>query len=180
MRIRDLIARCIQRMREGACATCDNQAYCPAGRWQSALNLVEENAPGRGQANPFGDFLEKLTGWIAQSPATDDCFARRVENEIVPLLARGDATAEHVARQLGLSRQTLFRRLRDEGTSFQQLLDAKRRQLAIRYIGMEGQPIKVVAWKLGFSGPAAFTRAFKRWTGTSPGRFAIQPQARLS
>ena len=70
-----------------------------------------------------------------------------------------------------MSRQTLYRRLRAEGTTFEEILDAKRRQLAIRYLGLDRSSVKAAAYRLGFSDPAAFSRAFKRWTGRSPSEF---------
>jgi AraC-like DNA-binding protein len=70
-----------------------------------------------------------------------------------------------------MSRQTLYRRLKAEGTTFEDVLEAKRRQLAIRYLALEHTPVKVAAYRLGFSDPAAFSRAFKRWTGRNPSEF---------
>lgn len=90
---------------------------------------------------------------------------------MMPLLAANEATAARVAVAMGISRQTLYRRLDAEGTNFKELLAAKRQHLAIRYLRVEKVPVKVAAWRLGFSSPEAFSRAFKRWTGTSPGRF---------
>jgi AraC-like DNA-binding protein len=59
--------------------------------------------------------------------------------------------------------------LKAEGVTFEQLLDRVRRRAAIRMIREERLPVKDVAFRLGFSDPAAFSRAFKRWTGASPG-----------
>ena len=73
-----------------------------------------------------------------------------------------------IASQLGLSRQSLFRRLRAEGVTFEQVLDGLRHTLALRYLNGEGLSVKETAFRLGFSEPASFSRAFKRWTGTSP------------
>jgi AraC-like DNA-binding protein len=76
-----------------------------------------------------------------------------------------------------MSRQTLYRRLKAEGVTFEEVLEAKRRQLAIRYLALDRSSVKAAAYKLGFSEPAAFSRAFKRWTGTSPSRFRESPAA---
>jgi AraC-like DNA-binding protein len=84
------------------------------------------------------------------------------------LLAAGPVRIDDVARDLGFSRQTLYRRLKAEGMTFEQLLDALRRRLALRFIRDEGLSVKEAAYRLGFSDPAAFSRAFKRWTGASP------------
>ena len=87
---------------------------------------------------------------------------------VEPLLASGDANIDRVARELGLSRQTLYRRLKAEGVTFEQLLDELRHRLALKLLRDQHMSVKQAAWRLGFSDPAAFSRAFKRWTGTAP------------
>jgi AraC-like DNA-binding protein len=92
----------------------------------------------------------------------------RVEGVLLPLLHTGGASVAVVADELGVSRQTLFRRLRAEGTTFEQVLDELRRRLALQYLSAGGASVNETAYLLGFSEPAAFSRAFKRWTGSSP------------
>jgi AraC-like DNA-binding protein len=70
-----------------------------------------------------------------------------------------------------MSPRTLQRRLHEENTSHQQLLDELRRELAQRYLREPTIAIGETAFLLGFSEPSAFHRAFKRWTGTTPGTF---------
>lgn len=173
MSIKGMIARCIKRMRSGACATCDNRHVCPAGQWQAALALPnrDEGDANAAPANRAGRALAFLAQVMSQRAQRAPCFKREVEDALVPLLTTKEATVEEVAQRLAISRQTLYRRLRAEGTTFQDLLAATRRRLAIRYLAQEKVPVKVAAWRLGFSSQAAFARAFKRWTGTSPGRF---------
>jgi AraC-like DNA-binding protein len=96
-------------------------------------------------------------------------LAGRVETLLAPLLPGGRAGIETIARAMGLSRQTLYRRLKAEGATFEQVLDGLRRRLALRYLGPEGKSVGEASWLLGFSDRAAFSRAFKRWTGSSPG-----------
>lgn len=171
MRIKDMIARCIKERRGGACATCDNRRVCPAGRWQSALRPANHGAAAVARSQRFGALLAGVARLLTQGTMPAHSFTHEVEVALVPALAASEATVAQVADRLGLSRQTLYRRLRAEGTSFQELLAAKRRRLAIHYLGVERVPVKVAAWRLGFSSPAAFSRAFKRWTGTSPAHF---------
>lgn len=171
MRIKDMIARCMERMRAGACATCDNRRVCPAGRWQSAIDPVRQWSDTGRSSGIFGTLLDSAIRALADTMDPAPCFARQVEEAIVLLLATGEASSDRVSETLGVSRQTLYRRLLAEGTSFEELLTAKRRQLAIRYLGVERVPVKVAAWRLGFSSSEAFSRAFKRWTGVSPGQF---------
>lgn len=92
----------------------------------------------------------------------------RVEAAILPVLHTGQVSAQMAARQLGISRQTLYRRLKAEGASFEQILDGLRHQLALHYLAGRKVSVKETAYLLGFSDPAAFSRAFKRWTGNPP------------
>jgi len=107
-------------------------------------------------------------------------FRREVERHVEPLLQTGTIRIESVARALGCSRQTLYRRLKAEGVTFAQLLDGLRRRLALRFVREDGLSVKEASWRLGFSEPAAFSRAFKRWTGRNPGamRSRINPDRR--
>ena len=98
--------------------------------------------------------------------------AGTVRGQVVALLMAvlhtGAANMNMVADKLGMSRQTLFRRLKAEGTSFERLLDELRHQLALHYLGGDRVSVNETAYLVGFSDPAAFSRAFKRWTGSSP------------
>jgi len=73
-----------------------------------------------------------------------------------------------IASALAISIRQLQRELQAEGTSFQQLLDKTRQELALRYLEDPKFPIHDIAFLLGFSAPSAFNRAFKRWTGKTP------------
>ena len=92
----------------------------------------------------------------------------RVECLLIPILPTGEAKVETIARKLGLSRQTLFRKLKAEGVTFEQVLDELRHKLAREYLNGKNVSVNETAYLLGFSDPAAFSRAFKRWTGASP------------
>jgi AraC-like DNA-binding protein len=92
----------------------------------------------------------------------------RVEAVLLPLLHTGEVSADSVARTLGFSRQTLFRKLKAEDASYEQLLDALRLRMALRYLTGNRVSVNETAYLVGFSEPAAFSRAFKRWTGKSP------------
>ncbi|HEY0546410.1 MAG TPA: AraC family transcriptional regulator [Pyrinomonadaceae bacterium] len=80
----------------------------------------------------------------------------------------GDPGLEAISQQLGLSPRTLQRKLKDERTSHQDLLDEMRRDLSVRYLQEPEMAICEVAYLLGFSEPSAFHRAFRRWMGTTP------------
>ncbi|MBI3677801.1 MAG: AraC family transcriptional regulator [Proteobacteria bacterium] len=92
----------------------------------------------------------------------------RVESLLMPILHKGDVSMESIAGKLGLSRQTLFRKLKAEGVTFEKVLDELRHKLALHYLSGKKVSVNETAFLVGFSEPAAFSRAFKRWTGASP------------
>lgn len=81
----------------------------------------------------------------------------------------GSPRAANVARKLHVSERTLQRKLMVAGTTFRDVCDATRRGLAMGYLADRRVSISEVAFLLGFSDQASFTRAFRRWTGTPPG-----------
>jgi AraC-like DNA-binding protein len=89
------------------------------------------------------------------------------------VLARLDqpASFEFVASKLKTSTRTLRRKLELEGTSFRELVDELRAQVAIRYVHDTDLTVEDVASRLGFSDAAAFRHAFRRWTDSSPQEF---------
>ena len=78
-----------------------------------------------------------------------------------------------LAAPMALSRQTLFRKLKAEGVTFEKVLDELRQRLALDYLRARKVSVNETAYLVGFSDPAAFSRAFKRWTGSSPLRHAV-------
>ena len=105
---------------------------------------------------------------LERGTAARGSMRTRVENEIATLLPHGKARAAIVSSRLGMSQRSLARHLADQGTSFSELLNAIRRDLASRYLKDEGLSISQIAWLLGFQDPGAFSHAFKRWHGTAP------------
>ena len=92
----------------------------------------------------------------------------RVESQLMLILHRGDASMDVIASKLGLSRQTLYRQLKSEGVTFERVLDELRHKLALHFLAGRKVSVNETAYLVGFSDPTAFSRAFKRWTGTSP------------
>jgi AraC-like DNA-binding protein len=82
-------------------------------------------------------------------------------------LSAGPPDVEWLAERMHMSSRSLQRRLRDAGTSFQELRDTLRRDLALRYLE-EGLALAEVAFLIGFTEASNFHRAFKRWTGMTP------------
>jgi AraC-like DNA-binding protein len=92
----------------------------------------------------------------------------RVESLLMPILHTGDASMDLIAARLAVSRQTVYRQLKAEGVTFETVLDELRHRLAVHYLSGQKTSVNETAYLVGFSEPAAFSRAFKRWTGTSP------------
>ncbi len=79
--------------------------------------------------------------------------------------------AEKVAQKLNMSRHTLYRKLKSEGHSFQELVEEVRKEQAMQFLADEKYSLSEIAFLLGFSELSAFSRAFKRWTGKSPAQY---------
>ncbi len=95
----------------------------------------------------------------------------RVSEAVVRLLHLGEPRREDIASSLAMADRTLQRRLHEEGTSFQQLLDEARRDLAQKYLAEPRYTLAQVADLLGFVDQSNFFRAHKRWFGMSPGQY---------
>lgn len=79
------------------------------------------------------------------------------------------------ASELHVSTRTLHRRLAMEGTSYRRLLDEARHILALEMLGTAGLSVEQVAVRLGYADATAFIRAFRRWTGGTPGAYRTPP-----
>jgi len=94
-----------------------------------------------------------------------------VRHAVMARLTKGQVDVEIIARDLGTSSRTLQRRLSAAGQSYQQVLDGVRREVAERYLAQKSLSIGEIAYLLGYSEPAAFHRAFKRWHDVTPQAF---------
>ena len=175
-----MFAGCIDRMKHDACGDCVRKDPCHfLFRNLFGIGRPECEAPPqaeRRRSNPFLAFLDEVAKAAeSRSKPRPTPFRRDIERRLEEMLPAGPVRIDELARALGLSRQTLYRRLKAEGTTFEEVLDSLRHRLALRLVRDEGVPVKEAAWRLGFSDPAAFSRAFKRWTGKSPRDFRGQP-----
>ncbi|MDL0431517.1 helix-turn-helix transcriptional regulator [Marinobacter sp. TBZ242] len=98
-------------------------------------------------------------------------FSARVASLIAGHLERGRVGVEAVASQLHMSRHTLHKRLKQENLTFAALLEEIRRERALAYLKDRSKSLVEIAEQLGFSELSAFSRAFKRWMGKSPGAY---------
>lgn len=116
----------------------------------------------------FGVLSERADALLA-ALKRETTLRAKVERTLMSILHTGDASMDLVADKLGMGRRTLLRRLKEEGTTFERVLDDLRRTLALDYLAGKKVSVNECAYLVGFSDPAAFSRAFKRWTGMSPG-----------
>ncbi|SCK40914.1 AraC-type DNA-binding protein [Variovorax sp. HW608] len=79
--------------------------------------------------------------------------------------------AESIAALLNLSTRTLHRQLQEEGMSLQTLKDEVRHELAAEQLRRTERPIKQIALAVGFRNEKSFSRAFRAWSGLTPGAF---------
>ena len=94
--------------------------------------------------------------------------AMQVRARLTEQLPSGNTTQDSIADALHMSLRSLQRRLRNEGTSYKDLLEETRRELAAHYMAESHRSINEITYLLGFSEPSNFSRAFRRWTGKSP------------
>jgi AraC-like DNA-binding protein len=151
-------------------------------------------------ADRWNGIILPVDTWRLQLPRRDPVLRQFLENQAKAILSRlpvrpgvasvvqkaiamrvgsGSTHIGAIARELALSVRTLQRRLTSEGVSYQAVLDDARQQAAARYIQDSRLAICEIAYLLGYSEPAAFHRAFKRWYGVTPEMFRNkQPQGR--
>ncbi|CUR46934.1 AraC family transcriptional regulator [Alloalcanivorax xenomutans] len=119
-----------------------------------------------------------LTSFLRQAPANllvryrdETSCSERIRRLLRRHLSSGLPTLEEVGSVLGMTPQTVRRRLRDEGQCYQGLKDNLRCDAAIEYLSRPDLNLVDVASKLGFSELSTFHRAFKKWTGLPPGEY---------
>ncbi len=108
---------------------------------------------------------------LARSAPQTESWIDRVRQDVARALPDGHPSIGLVAQQLSLSVRTLQRRLVEQGVVYRGLVDDVRRELALGYLADPALSLTELAFLLGYSELSAFDRAFRRWTGTSPGAF---------
>jgi AraC-like DNA-binding protein len=126
-----------------------NPEHCPS-TWRELLALCEER-------------LEQLTRTRS--------LTERITRLLGPLLQGREPDLNEVAMRLNLPSWTLRRKLAEEGTGYREILNNTRRDLAMSYIRDTELAFGEIAFLLGFTSAEAFQRAFKRWSGQTPGDF---------
>ena len=122
---------------------------------------------------PLAELHERLAGEYLRhfDHAQTSYRAREV---IIRRLPDGEPRRDQIAGELCMSERTLQRRLEEEATSFLQLLDDTRRELAEQYLGRLHLSLAQAAYLLGFADQSSFFRACRRWFDLSPGQYRSQ------
>lgn len=141
--------------------------------FESDRNALLTDAAWLTRSNPVAlpyvcDVLSAHAESLLQCLENSKTTKGRVEDLLARVLHTGEASVDGIASKLGLSRQTLFRRLKAERTTFEQVLDELRHRMSLHYLLERQLSVNETAYLLGYSDRASFSRAFKRWTGASP------------
>lgn len=113
-----------------------------------------------------------------QSNLGDKALSEQIAVVLKELLPSGEPRQEEVAQRLNMTLRTMQRRLTEADSCYRDVLNDTRQQLAQSYLNSEPQySVGEIAFLLGFSEVSAFTRAFRRWTGTSPREWRSQGEA---
>lgn len=100
-------------------------------------------------------------------------LSSRVRAEILTLMKGEEPTLATVADRLAMGVRTLQLHLKEEGITYQQLLDDIRKDLAVKHLREHSLSTTDIAYLLGFAEPSVFFRSFKKWTGQTPGAYRM-------
>lgn len=118
------------------------------------------------------DYFDGECRRVADKLGANPSIVEQVRARLTSAMDGGDTSMEGMARKLGMSARSLQRRLADDGTRYNDLLADVRAEFAKRYLSRGTLSASEIAYLLGFTEPPAFFKAFKRWTGMTPGEFA--------
>ena len=133
---------------------------------------VWDTAPAAADPVTFSHLSTALHQLIASSERSPSYIAN-LKSHIAHAIRSHDLNMASIARKLGISGRTLQRRLGENNLSFATLVDEVRLDMAKEYLLQPEVPLAEISERLGFSGQAAFQRAFKRWTGTTPNTYRV-------
>lgn len=116
-------------------------------------------------------FLKGAPGNLMVIPNNEDTLTNQIRRVLTHSLHSDPPSLEQIAGELCATTQTIRRKLKKENTSYQEIKDQLRQDSAINLLCNSDLPINEIALQLGFSEPSTFHRAFKKWTGTTPGTY---------
>ena len=123
----------------------------------------------------FYKLVERELNARLETAHQDRPLSNQVRKALTDLLPSGTVSADHVSARLGVSKRTLQRKLKVEGTSFQAILDDTRATLAITYLRDQKLSAEETSYLLAYQDPNSFYRAFHDWTGMTPAQARSAP-----
>ncbi|SMP26838.1 AraC family transcriptional regulator [Shimia sagamensis] len=121
----------------------------------------------------WAGFERELTRQLAER-RRNLSMAVRVRNALLELLPAGQATVDAVSDRLVTSRRSLQRHLRNEGQTFQSVLDETRSDLSLHYLRQGDMSVEEISYLLAYRDPNSFYRAFQNWTGRTPAQMRTE------
>ena len=115
--------------------------------------------------------LSERANRLLQGLSRHSGIAARIASLLATQLTSTLPDKSRIAAQIGMSERTLQRRLQEEGTSYQEILDNTRQYPARELLRNSPPGLADVASQLGFAEPSAFYRAFRKWEGVTPGQY---------
>ncbi|WP_372966116.1 AraC family transcriptional regulator [Marinobacter sp.] len=116
-------------------------------------------------------FLQAAPAYILHRPSQDESLRARIQALLTRYNYADMPGLNALGELLHMTPRNIGRKLQDEGTSLRKIKESLRREHAVRLMTSENLSIAEISEQLGFSETAAFSRAFKRWTGLSPARW---------
>ncbi|OUS31542.1 hypothetical protein A9Q99_02950 [Gammaproteobacteria bacterium 45_16_T64] len=116
-------------------------------------------------------FLKGAPSNLMVIPSNGNSLTSQIRVVLAESLYTTPPSLEQIANALNTTTQTVRRKLKKENTSYQEIKDQLRQDSAINFLCNSNLPINDIALRLGFSEPSTFHRAFKKWTGTTPGNY---------
>ena len=170
---------CLQFAKPAHARFYEHHFQCPVF-FDQPQNVIAFSSDLLGHVNPaFNDYLYQIlkarADAVLEKLDNRIDFVNGVKSMIAGRLCHGNFQVEEIAASLNMSKRTLHRKLTDENTTYQQLLDDVRQEMALSYLEKGQCNITNIPFLLGYSDARGFNRAFKRWTGTSPSQF-LQPE----
>ena len=124
-------------------------------------------------------YLSRRADVMRGEMAAEGDVLDKVLRAIVGALSQGEPDVGSIAKRVGMSTRSLQRRLGEHGKSFAQLLDKVRQERALDLLNDGRLSVTEVGYLLGYAEPGAFHRAFRRWTGDTPGQWRKRGAGRV-
>lgn len=149
---------------------CTELEFCRP-RTAIAFDAAHLNLPVVQTERSAKEFLRSAPESILVKYKNGSSLSARIRRRLRQMLPGRMPDFETLSRALNMTTATLRRRLQEEGASYRDIKDQLRRDVAIRYLSHSDRTVVDIALELGFSERSAFHRAFRKWTGASPGEF---------